>query len=77
MAPRPTTLLVVAAAASADTLTIDATSNVVITGAHASATSNTALLAILPSCTGDTNGNGFVDFDDLNEVLSNWNTTCP
>ena len=28
------------------------------------------------SCAGDANGSGNVDFDDLNLVLSNWNTAC-
>ena len=30
-----------------------------------------------PRCDGDANGDGAIDFTDLNEVLANWNTMCP
>jgi hypothetical protein len=30
-----------------------------------------------PSCRGDVNGDGIVDFADLNLVLSNFGMTCP
>ena len=30
-----------------------------------------------PLCPGDADGSGFVDFDDLNLLLTNWNTSVP
>lgn len=32
---------------------------------------------VIPACPGDSNGDNVVDFNDLNDVLSNWNTPGP
>lgn len=36
-----------------------------------------ALLAVAPACPGDATGDGMVNFDDLNVVLTNWGTAGP
>lgn len=36
-----------------------------------------ALLAVLPACAEDLNGDGLIDFADLNRVISSYNVTCP
>lgn len=33
--------------------------------------------SVAPPCLGDADGNGVVDFDDINSVLANWLSTCP
>lgn len=49
----------------------------VVSNAFGSVTSSAALLGVRPTCPGDANASGSVNFSDITTVLANFGTVCP